>query len=141
MHETLGALNDLYTHGGAGLTEDESRGVSCLSAAQHGIHEHVRESIETLGPCPEGLTTGEALRKLHVSSWYDESEGQLGRYSLACIALPPAGTRPVPLASLWGPGGHAKVADFVRRSCLDETQARLRKKGARVWHIHTQIRR
>ena len=84
-----------------------------VSAVQKDMLEHIAEAVDLMGAPPDGLTGAEALRELRVAKSYDAEEvAALAAYDFDLISWPAEGATAVPLAELWGEGGHEEISRF-----------------------------
>lgn len=133
VRRCLTALNSLYTGDPLDAGVEMPPSGAALSAVQHLVRSRVEESVRLLGPPPEGLSEGEALRALRLGHGYSDESGGPSPYVASRVALPEEGSAPIALSRLWGAGGDEVVAEFIRSRIVLVQEARkvLRLEGPR----------
>ena len=91
-------------------------------------------SVQMLGPPPEGLTSSEALRQLRAFDGYgeDQTPSTVKPYDPKLLSVPEKGNVLVPLADLLGEDGQMIVGEFIRSRLLSEDEARRQLVGCGV---------
>ena len=137
-NETIAALNEMH----AGRSDVKPSGLR-PSLVQHMSLERIRRAVEALGPPPAGVTRQGALSELLARHGYDGKCVTAVPLDLSRISLPEAGTRPVPLASLFGRSDKKLIKDFIRDKVLSTENAarKLEETGLRAPYMDPGLRR
>ena len=134
------ALNDLYAGGVSSPFSFHDR----ASTAQEAVLSHVRNSVQCLGPPPEGLSRSEALLQLRAFDGYGESQCpcNVKSYQPDLLSLPVCGNHAVPLAELIGDSGGNIVGDFCRSRLRGRNDAceELERSGVKQPYCDPQLR-
>ena len=105
------ALNILAGHDEAGVV------IGAASAHHLFVKEHILDAVCNMGVRAPDLTPAEAFGELRGASIYeDDSAGSVMPLDLTTVSLPAAGSNPVKLSELYGPGGIDFVQEFVKSS-------------------------
>ena len=127
---TVDSLNSMFDAKLCGLVQKPLR----PSRGQLQCLEFIQEAVEQIG-VPTALSGPEALEELRVSQGYEDlpTTCPLASFNPALVALPSEGMTPVPLESLWGPGGQQEVEKFYQQRVLDpdETKVKLEESGVK----------
>lgn len=124
VEDCICALNAMYSNGRV----EKAKTGSALSLAQCEVVRHLRNSMQMLGPCPQGLTGAEAVSQLRAFDGYGEDQcpASIAAYSPELLSLPSKGNCAVALDRLLGDDGQTIVSEFTRSRLLDKNEARSR---------------
>ena len=109
----LNSLNELATG------QPDSSPPTSGRPAHQWLHQHVLNHCADLGPPPSDLTPAEASEELRGAGIYDDPASTVRPFDSSLVSLPEAGSRPVPLADLYGTGGCDFVKGFISDSLLE----------------------
>ena len=112
VEDCICALNAMYSNGRV----EKAKTGSALSLAQCEVVRHLRNSMQMLGPCPQGLTGAEAVSQLRAFDGYGEDQcpASIAAYSPELLSLPSKGNCAVALDCLLGDDGQTIVSEFTR---------------------------
>ena len=109
--EAVLALNELAGCG------DEALGSGPQNAQQDLVKTHVLSAVRDLAAFSTTMSPAEAFGELRGASIYEEDpSGPVRDLDPVTVSLPEAGSRPVPLATLYGDGGEQFVQEFLTKA-------------------------
>ena len=139
VDECIDGLNTLYS----GLPFGRSNNTGRASEAQMQVHEHILNSVVSLGP-PGSIDGAEALQQLRAFDGYgdDQIPCAVKSYSPELLSLPAEGSVSIPLDDLLGSDGRDIVGDFIhsRLLCVDEARSLLANNGVRSAYSDPRLR-